>query len=176
MKGGILSGDSPFHPHADVASDRYDDLPVADMHLFANSNFALCPHDTCDYQIASAILFDYNMNGTIFCELNNTASVCNMVREGLCLSIIPGYCIPRDMGLLAICFRKNPSPDDFLNYQGLSWLFPQKPFFRYVQLIYHKDHSISPAEASLFQEIQEIYDQDGMERIMEELYGGRCQE
>lgn len=127
----------PFHPHADVASDHYDDPPVADMRLFANSNFALCPHDTCDYQIASAILLDYNMNGTIFCELNNTTSVCNMVREGLCLSIIPGYCIPRDMGLLACR--------------------PEIPYYRYAQLVRKKDRIPAQEENALLDMLIHAY-------------------
>ena len=127
----------PSHPHRDVDSADYDNPPAADMGLFSNSNFALCPHDTCDYQIASAILLDHNMNGTVFCELNNTVSICNMVREGLCLSIMPSYCVPRDMGLL-VCR-------------------PRTSYYRYALLIRQKDRTAAPEEEALLDMLIHAY-------------------
>lgn len=157
---------SSGHPLASLAVSTPGVLTKGDLSRFQNDAFVLEPRETTNGQMALRILEQYCPGFHVTCTTNNTVSLFDMIKSGFGVTITSA---------LAFCFRKNPSPDDFLNYQGLSWLFPQKPFFRYIQLIYHKDHSISPAEASLFQEIQEIYDQDGMERIIKELYAGRGQ-
>ena len=127
----------PNHPHADVASLDYENPPIADMSLFANEAFALAPRDTSDHQVAQAIHRDYHMNAHIVCELNSTPSICQMVRDGLCLSFIPAYCIPRDMGLL-VCR-------------------PPEPYYRYILYFQHKNHHASPEEAMLMNMLLDAY-------------------
>ena len=128
----------PKHPHADVASStNYYDPPVADMSLFANETFALTPRNTCDYQIADKIFKDYNMNASITWEMNNTQTLCNMVLDGICLSAIPSYCIPRDKGLL-VCQ-------------------PPHAYYRYVLCMKRKGHTASSEEEQLLQMVYNNY-------------------
>lgn len=127
----------PSHPHADVASTDYDNPPVVDMALFSDENFALAPHDTCDYQIAQRLFRDYHINANVICELNNTLSICQMVMDELCLSVIPAYCIPRDMGLL-VCR-------------------PPQPHYRYLLYFQHKDRKLSKEESAFLNMLIEAY-------------------
>lgn len=127
----------PDHPHADVASTNYDNPPIADMSLFANENFALTPRNTCDYQLADQIFHDYSMNASITWEINNTQTLCQMVLDGICLSAIPSYCIPRDLGLL-VCQ-------------------PPRPYYRYMLCMKRKGHTASPEESSLLNMVYDHY-------------------
>lgn len=127
----------PNHPHASAAAADYLDPPVADMALFSNESFTLVPRDTCDHQLAQQIFEDYHMNASILCEVNNTASICHMVQQGICLTIMPSYCIPRDMGLL-VCR-------------------PSRPYYRYLLFLQRKDLCPSPEETRFFQLLYESY-------------------
>lgn len=127
----------PSHPHASVASTDYTNPPVADMRLFSNENFALSPHDTCDYQIAQRLFKDYQMNANIICELNSTAPICQMVLKGLCLSVVPSYCIPRTLGLL-VCR-------------------PPTPYYRYMLCLQHKDRRQAKEELVLMNMLIDTY-------------------
>lgn len=127
----------PNHPNAAAASMDYDNPPVADISLFANENFALSPRDTCDYQIALRLFNDYHMNAGVVCELNSTIALCRMVLQGLCLSVIPSYCIPRDMGLL-VCR-------------------PDKPYYRYMLCLQRKDRHPSQDELNLMNLLTDTY-------------------
>ena len=127
----------PNHPYASAAAADYSNPPTADMALFVNENFALSPRDTCDYQIARRIFEDYHMNASIICEVNNTASICHMVQAGICLTAMPSYCIPRDMGLL-VCK-------------------PSHPYYRYLLFLQRKDHRPSPEETRLLHMLFESY-------------------
>ena len=132
----------PSHPHAQIASSNYNDPPAADMSLLFNESFALAPHDTSDYQIAAQLLSDYHMNAHIICELNNTHSLCQMVMNGICLSILPSYCVPRDMGLL-VCR-------------------PPHPYYRYLLYLQRREHKPSKEESTfltmLFNTYKHYYD------------------
>ena len=107
------------------------------MSLFANENFALTPRNTCDYQLADQIFHDYSMNASITWEINNTQTLCQMVLDGICLSVIPSYCIPRDLGLL-VCQ-------------------PSRPYYRYMLCIKRKGHTASPEESSLLNMVYDHY-------------------
>ena len=127
----------PSHPHAYAASSDYSDPPTADMSLFCNENFTLSPHDTCDYQIAQRLFHDHHMNANVICELNNTLSLCQMVMDGLCLSVIPAYCIPRNMGLL-VCR-------------------PPQPYYRYLLCFQHKGQKMSKEGIALLGMLIDTY-------------------
>lgn len=103
---------SPKHPKAAIASNNYDCPPVADMSLFSHENFALAPRDTSDYRIAVKLLNDYHMDANIICEINDTKALCRMIMQGICLSVMPRYGVPRDMGLL-VC-RPNRPYDSYM--------------------------------------------------------------
>lgn len=128
----------PNHPGAHAASANYDNPPVADMSLFSNESYSLAPRDTCDYQIAFKMFNDYHMNAGVVCELNSTIAQCRMVLQGLCLSVIPSYCIPRDMGLL-VCR-------------------PDKPYYRYMLCLQRKDRRPSQDEKMLMNLLKDAYD------------------
>lgn len=135
-------------------------VPVkGDLSCFKNESFVLEPRETTNGLVALCLLEKYCPGFHVTCTINDSVSLFDMIKSGFGVTITSAP---------AFCFQKTPRPDEFLSHQGLSWLFPQQPFYRYVQLIYHKDHSVSPAEASLFQEIQAIYDQDGIEQMMDE--------
>ncbi len=135
-------------------------VPVkGDLSCFKNESFVLEPRETTNGLVALCLLEKYCPGFHVTCTINDSVSLFDMIKSGFGATITSAP---------AFCFQKTPRPDEFLSHQGLSWLFPQQPFYRYVQLIYHKDHSVSPAEASLFQEIQAIYDQDGIEQMMDE--------
>ena len=142
---------SSSHPLASLALSAPGIPAKGDLSCFRNETFVLEPKETTNGLVALRMLEKYCPGFHVTCTINDTVSLFDMIKSGLGVTITSAP---------SFCFQKNPRPDDFLNHQGLSWLFPQTPFFRYVQLIYHKDHSVSPAEASLFQEIQQIYDQD----------------
>lgn len=127
----------PDHPCASLASDDYEHPPVVDMGLFVNENFALSPHDTCDYQIAQQLFQDYYMNANVICELNDTKALCQMVLDGLCLSVIPSCCIPRNMGLL-VCR-------------------PPRPYYRYLLCFKSKKRKWSKQEMDLLGMLYEQY-------------------
>lgn len=119
----------PSHPHAYAAAANYTNPPVVNMKLFTDQRFTLSPQVTYNYQIAQQIFQDYNMNATVICELNSTISQCNMVLEGLCLSVMPSYCVPRNMGLL-VCR-------------------PSHPYYHYMLCIRHENYKPSK-EVSVF--------------------------
>ena len=127
----------PGHPHAHAASRDYNNPPVADMGLFSGEDFALSPRDTCDYQLAQAIFRDYHMNARVICELNSTHAICQMVLEGVCLSISPAYCVPRDIGIL-VCR-------------------PARPYYRYLLCFQHKKRHPSAEETTLMNMLCDAY-------------------
>ena len=128
---------SPSHPKASAASDDYDCPPVADMALFSHENFALSPRDTSDYRIAVQLLNDYHMNANIICELNDTKSLCQMILQGVCLSIMPRYGVPRDMGLV-VCR-------------------PDRLYKRYMVCYQRRDRKLTHDESLLFQVLLDTY-------------------
>lgn len=129
---------APTHPLAYLASCNYNDPPVADMHLFQNSNIVLSPRDTSDYRIALRVIKDYQMNANVACELNDTEALCRMVLQSSYISIIPGFCVPRNMGLL-VCQ-------------------PDKPYYRYLLLLYHQDSPPSQDAELLLKLIKNYYE------------------
>ena len=128
----------PNHPGAHAASANYDNPPVADMSLFSNESYSLAPRDTCDYQIAFKMFNDYHMNAGVVCELHSTIAQFRMVLQGLCLSVTPSYCIPRDMALL-VCR-------------------PDKPYYRYMLCLQRKDRRPSQDEKMLMNLLKDAYD------------------
>jgi len=105
----------PEHPAAPFAGARYDDPPVLrDMSLLRGQKWALYPPDTFDYRIVSRMFQAYDLKAEVQYELYDTRSICRMVRAGTCLTALPEYTVPRDMGLL-VC----RPPEDFLRYQVL---------------------------------------------------------
>ncbi len=128
---------SSNHPQSYLASDNYDHPPIADLHLFRGSNLVLSPRDTSDYRLALRVVKDYEMDTNIICELNDTQALCQMVLQTPCISIIPEFCVPRNMNLL-VCQ-------------------PDKTYYRYMLLLYHKDSPPSPEAASLLELIHNFY-------------------
>ena len=105
----------PLHPAAAALGTGCGKLPVlTDMQLLKAETWALFPPDTFDYRIAVRMFRDYGLEANIKYELYNTQSICRMVKAGTCLSVVPEYTIPWDMGLPAC-----RPPKDYYRYQVL---------------------------------------------------------
>lgn len=141
---------SPQHP---LTKDPRFAVPVGmrppqvDFSIFKDEPFILSPKDTSDGAVALNILDEYISDYHIYCNINNTSSIMEMVRRQIGLTIMP---IPA--GYHNSC-------------NELYWCVPQKHFYRYVQLIYHCTHALSPLEESLINDIQRAYDSEHMDEL-----------
>ena len=134
----------PTHRLASLASQNYDNPPIADMRLFSGERFALSARNTLEYQLSQDLFRDYKIDTHIICERSNRYNLCQMVMNNFCLAILPQYGIPRNMGLL-ICK-------------------PDRPYYRYMQVFVKKGKSI-PKEVFIFKDMLidsylHFYDQD----------------
>lgn len=127
----------PEHPRAYLASRNYDDPPVADISLFQNDKFIVPAIDTVDYQLCKQVFTDYHMEPEIFWAVNLLYQPFKMVEKGTCLTIQPGFTVPRNMDIL-VCK-------------------PDRPYFRYTQLIHKKSRSPSRDEQLLLKQIKNAY-------------------
>lgn len=135
------------HPLAHLAAPVLEPPPLADVSLFRMEPFILSPKETCDGFIGTHILNQYCPGHHILCYINNTASIMEMVKYQMGLTIMPMSSILST----PVC-------------QSLRWCIPSQIFYRYVQLVHHKDHVFTSLEHDLFQKIQETYDADHLER------------
>ncbi|MCI8960744.1 MAG: LysR family transcriptional regulator [Lachnospiraceae bacterium] len=153
---------SSAHPLASSAASTPGHVWKGDISRFVNDPFILEPKETVNGLVALRILEKYCPGYRVACTINNTLSLTEMVRNGFGVTIT---------STPSFCFSPERSSIDILEPQGLSWILPQEPFFRYIQLVCRKDHSVTRAEASLFQEIQAVYEQDGVEEGVGRVYG-----
>lgn len=127
----------PGHPYAHLASYCYDDPPVIDLSLLKDEKYIIAAPDTVDHQIIKRIFKDYEMDPEILWMVNLIRPPCQMVQEGVGLTIQPSFSVPRDMDIL-VCR-------------------PDRPYHRYVQLIYKKDHALTREEQFLIKQIRHAY-------------------
>lgn len=114
---------------------------VADFSLFRNEQFVLSPRDTSDGIVARKILDKYCPGYQIFCNINNTLAIMEMVKNQIGVTIMPLYAVFST----PLC-------------RELYWCIPQEQFYRYIQLIYRRDHTLNPFELNLIDNIQHAYD------------------
>ena len=143
---------SPNHPlvasppgDVPIASPVGSNPPVVDFSLFRNEQFVLSPKDTSDGIVACNILDEYCPGYQIFCNINNTLAIMEMVKNQIGVTIMPLYAVFST----PLC-------------RELYWCVPQKQFHRYVQLIYRRDHALNSFELSIIDNIQKAYDAESL--------------
>ena len=128
----------PDHPLAHNASTDYDNPPTVDISLFKNQKFVIAPSDTVEHNIVKRIFSDAGIKPNIEFEINRTRQACQMVLDGMALSVQPSFCVPRDMGLF-VCK-------------------PKIPYHRYLVLLYRKDSKFRKEERQLITDIKDCFE------------------
>ncbi len=128
----------PDHAQAALASRDYDNPPAVDISVFQRDKFVVCAPHTVEYAIIKRMFNDYGIKPDILCEINLTRQACQMVESGVALTIQPDFCIPRDMNIL-VCQ-------------------PDKPYYRYMQLVYHKRRVLSKDEKQFIKSLKYAYE------------------
>ncbi len=129
----------PDHPKAYLASSDYDNPPCVDISEFKDDKFVIAPSDTVEYSLIKRIFSDYHITPNIAFEINRTRQACQMVIDGMALTVQPSFCVPRDMNLL-VCK-------------------PTTSYCRYMALVYRKDRKLQREVHLLIDEIKSAYDQ-----------------
>ena len=128
----------PNHSLAENASTDYNNPPAVDISVFKDQKFVIAPSDTVEYSLIKRIFNDAGIKPNIEFEINRTRQACQMVLDGMALSVQPSFCVPRDMGLL-VCK-------------------PLKPYHRYLALLYRKDVKLRKEERRLIRDIKAGFD------------------
>jgi len=139
---------SPEHPLAHFAVPVMQKLPYVDIARFQHEPFILSPKETSDGIIALQILNEYCKNYHVLCYINDTRAIVDMVKNQMGITFMP---LP--------AFISTPACRD------LFWCYPNRLFFRHVQLVHRKDHVFTSLEKNLLSRMQELYDEDHIERF-----------
>lgn len=139
---------SPEHPMAHLAAPVAQKPPFTDITQFQKDRFILSPKETSDGSIALQILGEYCKNYHVLCYINNTTAIMDMVKHQMGITLMP---LPAFISA-PVC-------------QDLFWCYPQKLFFRYVQLVHRKDHVFTHLENTLLSRMKELYDNDHVEEF-----------
>lgn len=137
------------HPLAHLASPVLTVPAQTDFSLFRRDNFILSSKETSDGSIATRILEQYCPGHRILCHINNTASIMEMVKYQMGITLMPMSCIFST----PVCHE-------------LNWCIPDEMYHRYVQLVYPKDHVFTALEMDLFDKFKEYYNADHLERYV----------
>lgn len=141
---------SPYHPIVQKNSSLF--VPVgqkpliADMALFRNEAFILSPEETSDGIVAREILCRYAPGYYVFCSINDTNAIMEMVKNQIGITIMPAS------SFLSTSITRE-----------LVWCRSDTLYYRYLQLIYRRDHTISTLEKNLITNLQKIYDGEHLE-------------
>lgn len=127
----------PNHPMAHLASQDYDHPPQVDISLFKDEKFIIAPRDTVEYGLIMQSFIDHQIEPNIVLEINRTQQACQMVVDGVALTIQPSFCIPRNMNLL-VCR-------------------PEPACVRYMMLAYCKGRKLRKEEQLLIDAIKYKY-------------------
>ena len=143
---------SPDHPvlkaHPEFAVPVGELPPRTDLSYFRADSFILSPKETSDGIVATEILNEYCPGFHVFCNINNTNSIMEMVKNQLGISLMP-------IGASLSCSTT----------RELCWCLPEKNFYRYLQMIRLKSHQSSSLEKRLIQDILDAYHREHLEKL-----------
>lgn len=143
---------SPDHPvlkaHPDCAVPVGKLPPRTNLSWFRAAPFILSPKETSDGIVAIEILNEYCPGFHVFCNINNTNSIMEMVKNQLGITLMP-------IGASRSCATS----------QELCWCLPEKNFYRYLQIIRLKSHQPSHLEQHLIHDILDTYHSEHLENL-----------
>lgn len=143
---------SPDHPvlkaHPDFAVPVGKLPPRTNLSWFRASPFILSPKETSDGIVAIEILNEYCPGFHVFCNINNTNSIMEMVKNQLGITLMP------------IVTSRSCATS-----QELCWCLPEKDFYRYLQIIRLKSHQPSHLEQRLIHDILDTYHSEHLENL-----------
>ena len=143
---------SPDHPvlkaHPDFAVPVGKLPPRTNLSWFRAAPFILSPKETSDGIVAIEILNEYCPGFHVFCNINNTNSIMEMVKNQLGITLMP------------IVTSRSCATS-----QELCWCLPEKDFYRYLQIIRLKSHQPSHLEQRLIHDILDTYHSEHLENL-----------
>ena len=143
---------SPDHPvlkaHPDCAVPVGKLPPRTNLSWFRTAPFILSPKETSDGIVAIEILNEYCPGFHVFCNINNTNSIMEMVKNQLGITLMP-----------IVASRSCATS------QELCWCLPEKDFYRYLQIIRLKSHQPSHLEQRLIHDILDTYHSEHLEKL-----------
>ena len=143
---------SPDHPvlkaHPDCAVPVGKLPPRTNLSWFRAAPFILSPKETSDGIVAIEILNEYCPGFHVFCNINNTNSIMEMVKNQLGITLMP-----------IVASRSCATS------QELCWCLPEKDFYRYLQIIRLKSHQPSHLEQRLIHDILDTYHSEHLEKL-----------
>ena len=143
---------SPDHPvlktHPDFAVPVGQLPPRTNLSWFRTAPFILSPKETSDGIVAIEILNEYCPGFHVFCNINNTNSIMEMVKNQLGITLMP-----------IVASRSCATS------QELCWCLPEKDFYRYLQIIRLKSHQPSHLEQRLIHDILDTYHSEHLEKL-----------
>jgi len=137
-KEDIVFALPPHHPLAHLASGNYENPPAVNIDVFRRDSYIIGAPDTVEYAIIQKLFEEYRIKPNILCEINLTRQACQMAIDNCAITLQPAFCVPRDMGLL-VCK-------------------PDRPYCRYLLLLYQKNRLLTKEEGLFIKSIQYFYD------------------
>ena len=145
----FLAPDHPIlkaHPEFAVPVGKFP--PQTDISHFRAEPFILSPAETSDGAVAIDILNDYCPGFHVFCNINNTNSIMEMVKNQLGITLMP-------IASYLSCST----------CQDLCWCLPPKKYYRYLQLIRLNNHRSSNLEKNLINDMLQAYYSEHLENF-----------